>query len=157
MGDTRVIRIGADDWEEFREVRLASLAESPGAFGSRYADWVHADEARWRARLTDVPLTLVARGPDGPLGVVSGMEADDGLELISMWVAPHVRGTGLARLLIRGVVDWALGLGRPLHLMVRDDNAAAIRAYEGAGFVDAGPPANWPDDVPLERRMTYVG
>jgi len=41
-------------------VRLASLADSPGAFGARYAEWVDADEQRWRARLSDVPFTVVA-------------------------------------------------------------------------------------------------
>ncbi len=37
-----IAQIGADDWDEFREVRLASLHDSPTAFGSLYADWVDA-------------------------------------------------------------------------------------------------------------------
>ena len=61
MSDVDIEPIAPGDWQEFREVRLASLADAPDAFGSTYADWVGAAEERWRARLTDVPLTLVAR------------------------------------------------------------------------------------------------
>ena len=39
--------------------------------------------------------------------------------------------------------------------MVRDDNAAAIRAYERAGFTDHGVPEDWPDDEPPERQMWH--
>ncbi len=148
-----LVRIGPDDWREFREVRLASLAEAPGAFGSRHADWVDAEEGRWRARLTDVPFTVVARGEEGPVGVACGADAGRSVELISMWIAPGRRGSGLAGRLIGAVVGWAEADGRPTSLMVRDDNAGAIRAYARAGFVDHGVPADWPDDAPPERRM----
>ena len=55
-----ITRIGPADWERFRDVRLASLLDSPGAFGSRHADWLHAPAERWQSRLTQVPLTLLA-------------------------------------------------------------------------------------------------
>ena len=100
-------RLGPDGWREFRDVRLASLADAPGAFGSRHADWVDAAEERWRVRLTDVPLTIVAREDGHPVGVVSGVPAGDHVELISMWVAPGHRGTGLAGRLVGEVVAWA--------------------------------------------------
>lgn len=157
MDDVTLVRIGADDWREFRDVRLASLLDAPAAFGSRHGDWVDADEQRWRARLTDVPLTVVARDAGGPVGVVSGADTDDAVELISMWVAPPRRGTGLAGRLVTEVVAWAAGRGRRTFLMVRDDNTAAVRSYERAGFEDHGVPAGWPADVPRERRMWHVG
>lgn len=152
-----LVQIGPEDWREFREVRLASLAEAPAAFGSSHADWVDADEARWCARLAAVPFTVVARTAAGPVGVACGAPADDEVELISMWVAPAHRGTGLAARLIEQVVAWAASQGKGTFLMVRDDNAAAIRAYARAGFADRGVPEDWPDDVPRERRMVYVG
>ncbi|NPD04800.1 GNAT family N-acetyltransferase [Nocardioides sp. zg-1308] len=157
MRDIELVRIGPDDWAELRDVRLAALLDAPGAFGARHADWADATEQRWRARLADVALTVVARSDTGPVGVVSGAESEDVVELISMWVAPGERGTGLAGRLIDHVVTWAADRGRTTCLMVRDDNAAAIRAYARAGFVDLGVPAGQPDDVPRERRMQHGG
>lgn len=152
-----LVRIGPEEWREFREVRLASLIDAPGAFKSRHADWVDAGEARWRARLTDVPFTVVARSDEGTVGVVSGAETDRAVELLSMWVAPPQRGTGLAAQLMDEVVSWARSRGRRTFLMVRHDNVPAIRAYSRAGFQDAGVPEDWPDDLPPERRMWHGG
>ncbi len=87
-------------------------------------------------------------------GIESG---DDSVDLISMWVAPDHRGTGLTGRLIDEVVTWAAGSGRQTWLMVRDDNAAAIRAYAKAGFVDLGVPTDWPEDALPERRMRHGG
>lgn len=156
MSSPVVVRIGPQEWREFREVRLASLLEAPQAFGARHADWAQASEEQWRARLTDVPFTVVARSPEGPVGVVSGAWAGDGVELISMWVAPSQRGTGLAGRLVAQVVEWAASEGRTTLLRVRDDNTAAIRSYERAGFVDQGVPDDWPADQPAERTMVHA-
>jgi GNAT superfamily N-acetyltransferase len=155
VDEVEIVRIGPDEWREFREVRLASLSDAPGAFGASHGDWVDADESRWRQRLADVPFTLVARSTTASAGVVSGVESGDAVELISMWVAPAHRGTGLAGRLIEQVVAWAAGRGLDTVLMVRDDNEAAIRSYARAGFVDLGIPEGWPADVPLERRMRH--
>ena len=156
VGLPELVRLEADDWADFRQVRLASLADSPQAFGERHADWVDATEERWRARLTDVPLTLVGRSEGRLVGVVCGMPSENQVWLISMWVAPDHRGSGLAGRLIDGVVGWASSLGLDTDLMVRDDNARAIRAYERAGFIDLGVPPDWPADAPRERRMRYA-
>lgn len=149
-----ITRIGPDDWETFRDVRLRSLAESPEAFGSRHADWVEAPEQQWRSRLTTVPLTLLARDGSDVVGVVSGQPVGEHeVELISMWVAPAVRGAGVARALIDAVVAWADSQDRSTFLMVRSDNTRARTAYERAGFVDRGVPTDWPSHEPAENRM----
>lgn len=149
-----ITRIGPADWEIFRAVRLASLSEAPSAFGSRYADWADAAAERWQSRLTQVPLTLLAREGATVVGVVSGQpDGDDWVELISMWVAPLARGTGVAGRLIGAVTDWACAQDRKTYLMVRSDNARARQAYERVGFVDKGIPDGWPADEPPENRM----
>ena len=100
-----------------------------------------------------MPFTIVATSDGRGVGVVSGAQSDDHVELISMWVAPDHRGTGLAGRLISSVADWASTQGHDTFLMVRDDNARAITAYEKAGFVDLGVPEDWPVDALRERRM----
>jgi GNAT superfamily N-acetyltransferase len=152
-----LVRVGPDDWEAFRDVRLRSLADAPGAFLSRYDDWVRAPEQQWRSRLSDVPFTLLARDRDGAaIGVVSGVrEGEDAVQLVSMWVAPVARGTGVAAALIDAVVEWAAEQQRSAYLMVRSDNARAISAYVRAGFVDRGVPDDWPSDQPAENRMEH--
>ena len=149
-----IARIGPDDWEQFRDVRLASLSDSPAAFGSRHEDWLEASQERWRSRLTQVPLTLLAHAEGEVVGVVSGQtDGADWAELISMWVDPSARGTGAARELIAAMVGWAAGEGRSTYLMVRSDNARARAAYARAGFVDQGVPDGWQVAEPPEHRM----
>jgi ribosomal protein S18 acetylase RimI-like enzyme len=157
MSSRRVdlVQIGPDDWREFRAVRLSALRDAPAAFGARHAEWADATEDRWRARLIDVPFTVVARSGTGPAGVVSGSESGKAVELISLWVEPAHRGTGVAGQLIDRVVGWAAASGRRTFLMVRDDNLGAIRAYIRAGFVDHGVPEDWPGDAAKERRMWH--
>ncbi len=147
-------RISPDDWEHFRTVRLASLLDAPSAFGSRFEDWVDACEERWRARLVAVPLNLIAYDGAQAVGVVSGQPRGEGwVELISMWVDPSTRGTGVTGDLIAAVVAWAAAQGRSTCLMVRGDNARARTAYQRAGFVDRGVPEGWPSVEPPEHRM----
>jgi ribosomal protein S18 acetylase RimI-like enzyme len=148
--------VGPEDWEQFREIRLRALHEAPHAFGSRYEDWVEAPETRWRDRLENVPLNLVARRGDQLLGMASGvLDGEDGAELISMWVDPAARGSGVGEALVRAVVAWAAAAGRSTYLMVRSDNARAIAAYARAGFVDLGIPPDQDPNEPPENRMVH--
>ena len=67
-------------------------------------------------------------------------ETDDFVpELISMWVDPRVRGTGLGRQLVAAIVDWARRRGaRALQLWVTEGNKAAVALYEQSGFQRTG-------------------
>jgi ribosomal protein S18 acetylase RimI-like enzyme len=108
------------------------LADAPAAFGATLESWSGAGdtEDRWRQRLEDVPLNLVAMDGYLPIGQASGVGPDDRgrAELISMWVAPAARGTGVAPELIDAVAVWARGSGASaLRLSVRRSNDLAIR------------------------------
>lgn len=153
MNEIEIAELTSDDWEVFRDLRLAALQDAPYAFGSRYADWVDAPEERWRARLQQVALNLIAIVDGTPAGMASGTPADGGAELISMWVRPTARGCGVASRLIDAVARWADHRELPLHLMVRDDNPPAIATYRAAGFVDRGVPPGQDPLEPPERLM----
>jgi ribosomal protein S18 acetylase RimI-like enzyme len=139
----------ADDWREWRALRLRALAVDPAAFGSTLADWSGPRDAeeRWRRRFADVPVNLLLDLDGEPAGMVAAVPADDAVELISLWVAPEARGRGVGEAAIAAVVE--LAGNRPVVLSVRAANRPAIALYTRCGFVDEGPD---PED-PLERRM----
>jgi ribosomal protein S18 acetylase RimI-like enzyme len=149
-----LVSTGPDGWRRWRALRRAALAEAPDAFSSTLAEWTGAGdtEARWRDRLTAVPLNVMASIGRRPVGMVSAMApADDEVELISMWVAPHGRGRGIGDALIEAVVRWAAEQGASrVALAVREHNGPAIALYRRNGFADDGP-SHW--DPASERRM----
>ncbi|GAA4262361.1 GNAT family N-acetyltransferase [Dactylosporangium darangshiense] len=136
--------LSPDDWQVWRRLRLAALAEAPYAFGSRLADWQgEGDRAeRWRDRLA-LPgsYNVVALLDEQPVGMASGVPADEPgvVELISMWVSPPARGRGVGDRLIQGVEEWARqGQAKVLRLSVMQGNEAAERLYRRCGFVGTG-------------------
>ncbi|CAM3389334.1 GNAT family N-acetyltransferase [Nocardioides dubius] len=132
--------VDAADWQIWRGLRLAALAEAPGAFGATLAEWqgVGDREDRWRARLS-IPggRDLIALLDGQPVAMASGVpgEAAGTTEVISMWVSPLARGRGVSGRLLDALGSWSIGEGaHTLVLAVRVDNTAAINAYRSAGF-----------------------
>lgn len=136
--------VGPRQWQRWRSLRLAALAEAPDAFGSTLVDWQDADAGRWRSRLSiPLGLDLIAVLDGADVGMASGSPGARGaVELISMWVSPSARGAGVARGLIERVASWAAHRGAAVQLSVRPDNAAAITAYRRAGFVATAEPGD---------------
>jgi ribosomal protein S18 acetylase RimI-like enzyme len=132
--------VTSDDWQEWRELRLAALADAPYAFGSQLADWVDAEESRWRARL-DLPgaRNVIAVLDGTPVGMASGVRSDeDGvIELISMWIAPSGRGQGIGDRLMAQIETWARAASaHTLKLSVVQGNKPAHALYLRTGYVD---------------------
>lgn len=151
-------RLTADDWELWRDVRLRALTEAPYAFGSTLSYWqCDGDrEERWRGRLADVPLNVVALNACASIGQVSGTDPDQPgrCELISMWVDPAARGTGVGETLILQVVEWATSReASTVVLSVKEGNAHAIALYERAGFTRSDEPADDPSEIRMRRLL----
>ncbi|MFF2523775.1 GNAT family N-acetyltransferase [Streptomyces liangshanensis] len=139
--------VDSDDWAVRRELRRAAPAEASYAFGSTLAQWQGAGdrEERWRARLGIPGAHDVVAVVDGrPAGMASGVpvtDAEDRVELISMWVSPEARGRGVGDSLVGEVVRWAVARGaKSLRLSVMPDNGRAVALYARNGFTDAGVP-----------------
>lgn len=149
-------RVTSDDWQVWRRLRRRALGEAPEAFGSTLAEWSGAGdtEDRWRHRLDAVPVNLVADLDDVAVGMVSVTASENQqVEIISMWVAPEVRGQGVADALVAAAIGHARSQGaNSLTLDVRSANARAISFYERAGFIDAGWATSQRHPQP-ERRM----
>lgn len=148
--------VTAEAWSLWRLLRRQALTESPEAFGTTLAEWSGDGdtEHRWRERLHDVPVNLVAEDAGMPVGMVSVTAAVDGqAEVISMWVAPQARGRGTGEALLRAAISRAATAGAThVALNVRVGNARAVGLYCRVGFTDVGW-ATAPDAPHAERRM----
>ncbi|WP_431951665.1 GNAT family N-acetyltransferase [Nocardia lijiangensis] len=133
---------------------LPPLAEAPYAFGSTLP-WAQArTDQDWRALLA-ARTQFLATTCDHDLGTIGAVAENGAAHLISMWVAPEARGTGVADLLVRAVVDWATATGHcGINLEVSDGNTAAERLYHRHGFRRTGMAgAISPEDPRLEFEM----
>lgn len=141
MSDVEVRRLGPDDWQLARTIRLRALREAPYAFGSTLQRESSFDEDNWRARLGR-SAWFVTFATGEPIGVAVGIVDDDvprAMQLVSMWVDPGWRGTGVAARLVEQVVAWTAEQAAPeLGLWVADGNDRARRLYERLGFVATG-------------------
>jgi ribosomal protein S18 acetylase RimI-like enzyme len=152
-----VLVLSSEDWQLWRELRRAALAEAPAAFGSTLAEWSGAGdkEQRWRARLDAVALNLVLTVTGEPAGMVSAIapNADGAVELISLWVTPAARGRGVGDEAVDQVLSWTRAQypGSHVLLSVKPDNEPARRLYERHGFLDAGPSPNDPAERLMRR------
>lgn len=137
----------ADEWPTYRDLRLSALHESPDAYGSIYAAECARADDEWASRLangvsapTVLPLVAEFDGePSGLCWVRIEDTAPDVAHLYQMWVAPSCRRHGVGRALVDAAAAWAHAMGaRHFELDVTCDNEAAVRLYEGAGFVVQG-------------------
>lgn len=153
-------RLEPDDWQRLREARLAALEEAPEAFGSTLAREQEFRESDWRARLEPRhgPKLLASDG-----NVVAGLvgsftRADRGatVHLVSMWVSPAYRGTGVAGMLLDTFVAAArLDGRRTVELTVVETNEPARKLYRRHGFVETGETREHPNPA-VAREVVMV-
>lgn len=160
-GAVDIERLLPDELARLRAIRLRSLRDAPDAFASSYEETAARPSESWRQQLVDLAtFVAVVNGKD--VGIVRsgpvGAEGDAAV-LLSMWVAPNARGTGVGDALVDAVVAWARtgGYARVL-LDVADGNAAAIRLYARKGFAPTGRRGSLPlpRDQVCEHEMALV-
>ena len=103
-------RLTPDDLAEYRAIRLKSLHDHPEAYASTFESASAKPDDYWRQTLERLSW------------------------LIQMYVDPALRGSGCAMALVDTILDYAHGRVMQVHLGVWDQNPAAIRFYEKAGF-----------------------
>jgi ribosomal protein S18 acetylase RimI-like enzyme len=155
-----VRRLTGDDWRTLRDVRLAALADAPGAYGSTLAREQGLGQADWRGR-SGTGLWAVAvlgtvsgtesgtrsgtasgtgTGESGTAGLVGVHLAErDTPVLVSLWVRPEHRGRGVADALVAEVLRWG-GENRWSRVVLRvaDGNGAARALFRRHGFSPTG-------------------
>lgn len=150
MSDVTVRALGEDDWQIYRQTRLAALRESPAAFVSTLAEEDGYDEDFWRLRMRR-STRLLAERDGAAIGVASVGDAKpvigdgdteiDGLagehvaEIFGMWVEPASRGSGVAwRLVEAAAVEAHRSDHSHLMLWVAVDNGRAVAFFSSYGF-----------------------
>ncbi len=134
------------EWKVLRDIRLEALRDSPDFFGSTYQDQQAITPMAWRASIArGVTFFAYLSWSTGasPSGLVGGLhEVPDTVELVSLWVRPEARGQGVAKGLVRAVVDWAREhrAGR-VHLWLTKTNDQASRPRTMGLHADRREPA----------------
>lgn len=137
MEDMNIRLLGEDEWQLYREVRLAALADAPEAFVARHDDEAACGEDFWRDRMARAH-RIVAERTDEPVGLV-GLGRHDGEpdagEVFGLWIAPSVRGQHVARDLVSTAARQAAKDGcRQLYFWAVSDNASAVGFASSFGF-----------------------
>ena len=131
---------------QLKQVRLTALQDTPSAFSSTWAresqrsneDWLKLASA-WTSGQS---VFYIALDEGTPCGMIAG-KADEIAPgrawVLSMWVAPAQRRSGLGARLMNEVERWAQGLRIcELHLHVTSNNSTAQSFYEKCGFSRTG-------------------
>jgi ribosomal protein S18 acetylase RimI-like enzyme len=131
---------------QLKRVRLTALKDTPSAFSSTYAresqrsneDWLKMASA-WNSGQS---VFYIAMDGGAPCGMIAGKfdeVAPRRTWVLSMWVAPAHRRTGLGARLMDEVERWAQNLAMcELYLHVTSNNSTAQNFYEKCGFTRTG-------------------
>jgi len=140
METVRRIRIG--EGRLFKQIRLASLRESPSAFEATYESALRRSPESWSSQSDGTAegsdrATFIAFTNNSPIGIAALYrkgETDTG-ELLQVWISPEHRSRGVANDLMDAVFHWAgENCHRAVVATVTRDNTRALRFYQKYGF-----------------------
>ena len=155
MSAYEIRRFRADEWPQFREIRLEALTDTPIGFGEWYEDALEKPDEVWQERAqraADAPdsalfAAFIDSGkPVGTAGAFTKADSSltDGVEMViyGVYVSPEHRGPklGVATLLFDAVIRWAQDTGGAdvITLSVHERNERAHAFYRRYGFADTG-------------------
>jgi GNAT superfamily N-acetyltransferase len=138
----QVEELSTDQWQRLRALRLASLNESPEAFGGDPDAEEMWGESEWRAKFEQFTYVVgVIDDRDVAVLYVENLDGDFGATcwVGGCWVHPEFRGKGVMRRLIDYLDEHGSERGWSVQgLGVFADNDDAIASYEQIGFVRMG-------------------
>lgn len=146
-------RLGSEDAEMYRAIRLESLRLHPEAFGSSYEEEKEAPVEKYSESLPSV-YTFGAFENGSLVGVVTlfpegKRKMKHRASIFAMYVSRSLRGKGVGKKLVETAIAKARELGtlEQIHLQVVTSNESAKRLYSSCGFEVYG----------LEKRALRIG
>ena len=136
----RFDELAAGEGQRLRSIRLRALRDTPDAFGTTFEEASAHTAETWSKQVLELPTFVAVKDGDDVGLVRCGRDQShvDTAWLISMWVAPEIRRTGVAAALVELVIEWARTNGVSRLLDVADENAPAIALYDRKGFKPNG-------------------
>ena len=137
MADIKVRILHDEEWQLYREARLAALQDAPEAFVARYEDEASYGDDVWRNTMTRARRIIAERGEDIVGLVCLGLhnENPETGEVFALWTAPIVRGEHVGWTLVSTAALQAAEVGcRLLYFWAGSDNASAVGFASHFGF-----------------------
>ena len=135
-------RLGADDAESYRELRLLGLRLHPEAFGSSFEEEDALSLDSFAERLVQAPVFGAWRGESllgcGGLMLREKRKQSHKDVLWGMFVHPEARRVGIGKRLVSEILSCARTRCEEVVLRVVSDNLAARRLYATSGFQEYG-------------------
>ena len=146
------------DWESLKAIRLQALTDSPDAFCTTYEEAASYDDEVWIGRASVDPaggtsVSLLAFDGDVTVGMAVGVLCkDSALDVVSVFVVPDHRGTGIAQELMEIVEAWGRERGADRSVLdVEVGNEQAGAFYASLGYLPTGRRQTYPGRFSLQR------
>src|SRR5687768_6786251 len=99
----------SDDWEKYKNIRLAALTTDPQAFGSSLADEIRREEPEWRMRLENPIRFFYVVEENGVIQSIAGgfKDNENKWNVVAVHTLPEARGRGDAEILVSKLVERA--------------------------------------------------
>ncbi|MGI9389671.1 MAG: GNAT family N-acetyltransferase [Boseongicola sp.] len=134
-----VRRLGSEDLEIFRDLRLTSLKTDPDSFASDHDVWAAYSDPKWLSYLEGEQVfgAFVDGVPAGLIGLIPNTKSRlrHRNEIAMVYVAAEFRGTGVANSMLEHVIQFSRAVGiLQIELSVNATNARAVDLYARHGF-----------------------
>lgn len=152
------------DWEVVLSIYKQGIATGNSTFETQAPDWDtwnrdHLPSCRLVAKREGLVIGWAA------LSRYSSRERYSGVGVVSVYVQASVRGEGVGKTLLRGLVQESERCGFwTLQASIFPENAASIAIHKACGFREVGRRERigmlhgaWRDTVIMERRSPVVG
>ncbi|MGI9395076.1 MAG: GNAT family N-acetyltransferase [Boseongicola sp.] len=134
-----VRRLGQEDLEVFRYLRLTSLKTDPDNYASDYDVWAAYSDRKWLSYLEGEQVfgAFVDDAPAGLIGLIPNVKSRlaHRTEIAMVYVTTEFRGTGVANAMLKHVIQISRTAGLlQIELSVNATNDRAVDLYVRHGF-----------------------